>query len=329
MSDSAVEKAITNCRAGVEQAATGTRAIEKAHADLKPIVFRSQPVGLAIAMGDLERQRNTTIRGMLLANAKEAVRLDRRPAAGLAFCQLRETFERPSEWLAFLQMNLAPLQLTKVEALMGEVRFRGALMTCSHPGCDCTVKAPCSHGKPYIVDGSWPDDTAVVPAALVTTAAMDRALEAIKADRNKSNRLIAREIGASEFLVRKARKAIAPAIAVADETARIGQDGRARRAPKRGQGWQVLPPEGQGECDYNPEFEPAFDGMSDAELRQQAHKAQMAEAERLGQEGAFLRAGTKKGEINRARLKEVRRAIRSLKTYYDRLLEIGEIKKGS
>jgi hypothetical protein len=56
-----------------------------------------------------------------------------------------------------------------------------------------------------------------------------RAAEAVKADREKSNRAIAQEIGADEKTVRKARSE-----STADRSAvRAGIDGRTRRMPCR------------------------------------------------------------------------------------------------
>jgi hypothetical protein len=81
---------------------------------------------------------------------------------------------------------------------------------------------------------------------------------------------------------------------------------RNRNNPRR---WQVLPPEGKGECDYDPELEPAFDNYTEAEQRRNAADFQAREAIRLAEEYALLRQGTQPGEIKPAVIKEVRQAI--------------------
>jgi hypothetical protein len=70
--------------------------------------------------------------------------------------------------------------------------------------------------------------------------------------------------------------------------------------------WRVLPPDGHGECDYNPELEPAFADDRPHEFRRSAATYQAAEAIRLAKEYALLRPGTRRDEIKGERLKEVR-----------------------
>jgi hypothetical protein len=72
--------------------------------------------------------------------------------------------------------------------------------------------------------------------------------------------------------------------------------------------WKVLPPEGQGECDYDPETDLAFDDDNPAELRRNAATSQAIEARRLAKDYALLRPGTQREEINTRRLREVKMA---------------------
>lgn len=159
-----------------------------------------------------------------------------------------------------------------------------------------------------------------MPAAPNITA-LNRALAAVTAEPGKSNRLIAKDIGVDKDTVRAARTKLAADSPVDANAARVGADGRTRKPPKRTDGWRVLPSEGAGECDYNPEFEPAYQGMSDAELRRQAATAQVNEATRLAREHAMLRPTTKPEEISQRRIKDAehviaewRRTVARLKT---------------
>jgi hypothetical protein len=70
--------------------------------------------------------------------------------------------------------------------------------------------------------------------------------------------------------------------------------------------WQVLPPEGQGECDYDPETEPAFEDDTPRDFRRNAAVHQEIEAGRLAREYALLRAGTQPEEITQARRRQVK-----------------------
>jgi len=90
---------------------------------------------------------------------------------------------------------------------------------------------------------------------------------------------------------------------------------RLHRKPR----WQVLPPEGQGECDYNPEFGPAFPDDTERALRRNAAICQMREARRLATKYALLRPGTQPNEINATRRREILSAISALNRLYQRL----------
>jgi hypothetical protein len=141
-------------------------------------------------------------------------------------------------------------------------------------------------------------------------SALERAIVAIREHADKSNRLIAKEIGVDEGTVRRARNHSARDSAV---DSRTGMDGRRRRAPKRGKNddrWRVLPPDGEGECDYDPEWEKAFADDSDADLRRNATEWQLAEVKRIAKDFGLLRSGTQPGEITKAVIKEALRCSR-------------------
>lgn len=83
-----------------------------------------------------------------------------------------------------------------------------------------------------------------------------------------------------------------------------GNGALAPQKPRRR--WQVLPPDGKGECDYDPEHQPAFADDRPDEFRRSAATHQAAEALRLAREYALLRPRTRREEINKTRLDEVR-----------------------
>lgn len=87
-------------------------------------------------------------------------------------------------------------------------------MVCT--GCGAEANASCNCGKTY------------VPAAV-------RAAEAVKANPEKSDRAIAKEIGASPTTVGKARE-----LSIGGQLAeRIGLDGKTRQMPKRHRGQRM------------------------------------------------------------------------------------------
>jgi hypothetical protein len=70
--------------------------------------------------------------------------------------------------------------------------------------------------------------------------------------------------------------------------------------------WRVLPEDGAGECDYDPERGKAFEHESDRDARRGAAIWQAAEARRLAKEYALLRPGSRRDEINKDRIKEAK-----------------------
>jgi hypothetical protein len=90
--------------------------------------------------------------------------------------------------------------------------------------------------------------------------------------------------------------------------------------------WRVLPPEGQGECDYDPELEPAFHDDTPDQFRRSAADAQLREATRLAEEFALLQRGTEPHEITarcRRVLPRVRAVIRAWRQLLAKLRSAG------
>jgi hypothetical protein len=88
--------------------------------------------------------------------------------------------------------------------------FYKSIIRLSCSACGAEANASCSCGKPYV-------------------PARERAAEAVAAHPDKSNRVIAEEIGVDEKTVRQARASTADQSAV--EESRTGKDGRTRRLP--------------------------------------------------------------------------------------------------
>jgi hypothetical protein len=91
--------------------------------------------------------------------------------------------------------------------------------------------------------------------------------------------------------------------------------------------WQVLPPEGHGECDYNPEWEKAFPDDTDAMLRRNAASAQLFDIKRMLTRdfGLSRRRGAQSNEINKTWIKKVR----AIKGWAEKLaVEMEQTKKG-
>ena len=91
-----------------------------------------------------------------------------------------------------------------------------------------------------------------------------------------------------------------------------------RKGPKKSR-WQVLPPPGEGECDYNPELDPAFEDEPLWETNRRAFDWQVYEAKRLAKESALFRHGTRPQDITKDRLGKVSQAIKAWKETFLRL----------
>jgi hypothetical protein len=121
--------------------------------------------------------------------------------AALGLARLREFHETTNPavpWADFARRHI-PLARDRVEALIGRMVHRGALLRCT--SCGTTAKCPCGCGVPYLSDHPWANAD-----PLTRESALERAAAAVAAHPEKSNRAIAAEIGVSEPTVRRARR---------------------------------------------------------------------------------------------------------------------------
>jgi hypothetical protein len=163
-----------------------------------------------------------------IVNAERAGRLK---VAGVGLARLREHYEGfdtkdlPADeqsWQAFAAKHL-PLPPERVTELIGLMVHRGAVLRCTK--CGISSKCQCGCGAPYVGDHRFAMRTE--PKA---KTALDRAIAAVTADPEKSNRTIAAEIGVTERTVRRARQQTK----ISDDDAapdaapdrRVGRDGR-------------------------------------------------------------------------------------------------------
>jgi hypothetical protein len=126
---------------------------------------------------------------------------DRPMLAALGLARLREHIEadplsHPEGWAAFARKSL-PLARDRIAALIGQMVHRGGMLRCTN--CGTFAKCACGCGAPYAVDHPW--------AADPKSGALDRAVAAVTAHPERSNRAIAAEIGVSFETVRRARAA--------------------------------------------------------------------------------------------------------------------------
>src|SRR5262245_48628775 len=88
----------------------------------------------------------------------------------------------------------------------------GSLMCCSE--CGATASAACECGVPYVPK-------------------RERAIEAVRANPEKSDRAIAQELGVALRTVQKARGELTTGSQLDEPAKRVGRDGKARRLPVR------------------------------------------------------------------------------------------------
>ena len=166
--------------------------------------------------------------------------------AAAALTRMREHFEDgvfladESSWDAFAAVHI-PLPASRVRELIGRMVQNG-LLRCTR--CSAKAASACACGAPYVGELRWAPPVEIAPVHAPVPApvpALDRALAAIAAHPEKSNRAIAAEIGVAEPTVRRARQQMkvtgehdAPDDA---PVVRVGRDGRSypsRSARQRG-----------------------------------------------------------------------------------------------
>jgi hypothetical protein len=153
--------------------------------------------------------------------------------AALGLARLREFHEATNPavpWADFARRHV-PLARDRVEALIGRMVHRGALLRCVK--CGTQAKAPCACGVPFVSEHPWANADPLTKAT-----ALERAAAAVAAHPEKSNRAIAAEICVGLETVRRARaaaKAAAPDGSVDGSVdRRVGRDGRRRKVPATG-----------------------------------------------------------------------------------------------
>jgi hypothetical protein len=115
-----------------------------------------------------------------------------------------EPFELPIDeqrWETFAAKHV-PLPVELVAELLGRGVFAGGPISCTQ--CGARSKAVCACGAPYLSQHKWivpPEEPVPAPPN-----ALDRAMAAVKAQPEKSNRELAAEIGVGHQTVGRARK---------------------------------------------------------------------------------------------------------------------------
>ena len=168
------------------------------------------------------------------------------PSAGAGLVQLRRRYEDYNavdladdelSWEAFAAKHI-PLPAMRVGELIGRMVHKGGLLRCT--SCNVRLACECGCGVPYVVD--HPGASRALPVAAIpepgkAETALDRAIAAVTASPEKSNRALAAEIGVGDQTVRRARQQMAGAgddgaVDGAVDDGRVGRDGRRRRLPK-------------------------------------------------------------------------------------------------
>ena len=172
----------------------------------------------------------------LIGYIVEAERKGRPLTVGVGLTRLREHYDGynprdlpPDEqtWQAFALKHV-PLPAARVVELIGKVRLHGGMLRCTK--CGTRSKAECGCGAPYVGEHRWAAGMADVPEPAKAETALDRAMAAIAASPEKSNRAIAAEIGVGLETVRRARQKLTDAGGDGSPDGspemRVGRDGR-------------------------------------------------------------------------------------------------------
>ena len=162
--------------------------------------------------------------------------------AALGIAVLRERYEGlnlsnlPADidtWAKFTAKHV-PLPSTRIAELIGKMVHRSGALQCT--SCGEQTRCPCGCGTPYVSEHRWAT-TGKSDDGQPIVSALDRAKIAIAAGPEKSDRVIATEIGVSNQTVGRARQLTKDirsdvTVDVAVEK-RIGRDGRRRRRPTK------------------------------------------------------------------------------------------------
>ena len=293
-------------------AADGEMILGRAHEDIRVKSKKSTKPSTESPPKTIE-----TALGELIANILAAEQAGRAISAGIGLIELRKRLERGADelfWRAFVAETF-PFSFDRAQQLIGRLLYRKGVMHCT--SCGRQAVCECGCGAPYISAQPFAATTLPAPVASGPLTAVQRAIEAIKAAPEKSNRAIAQALGIGETTVRRAREEHgAPNGAVATN-ARTGSDGHARVLPRKADDrWKPYRADGDTDCDINPEFDKAFADETDRELRRNAANFQLNDIERmLRKDFALTRLGTQPDEIT----KTIRKRVRSIKTWVQAL----------
>jgi hypothetical protein len=149
-----------------------------------------------------------------VAHIAESARRKRWATAGLELVELRKWYEASAPeafaadertWTDFASKRLPSIEPADVQRFMGAVLYRGSAMQCSACGAQAVCRCGC--GAPYVIEHPW---AAPAPPPV---SALDRAVAAIQATPEKSDRAIAGEIGVGHQTVGRARRRMQTAAA--------------------------------------------------------------------------------------------------------------------
>jgi hypothetical protein len=171
-------------------------------------------------------------------------------AAAMGLAVLRRRYEEldredlPTDqrtWADFVEKHLQSLvPAERVNDLLGRMLHRNSMLRCVK--CGAEARCECSCGRPYVGENQgWAMGVQPTPISEPAKAptALDRALAAIEADPDRSDRAIAAEIGVDHKTVAKARKSLEDQEIDEMEAdspddspvGRVGRDGRRRKLP--------------------------------------------------------------------------------------------------
>lgn len=190
----------------------------------------------------------------LIANILEYERAGRRVSAGAGLVRLREHYdaldraglpddEQTWEAYAAKHVRLAP---ERVSELAGKMVHHGGMLRCTK--CGTGSQSYCGCGRPYVSEHRWGMSVEAMlveasPERANEPSALDRAIAAVEAHPEKSNRALAAEIGCDDKTIAKARRAMEESAPDSAPATRVGRDGRSYPATTRKPSFQLPDPD--------------------------------------------------------------------------------------
>jgi hypothetical protein len=152
---------------------------------------------------------------LIIQAVNEFERCGRLIAAGLGLVKLRERYDTwwrddlpPDErtWRAYTAKHMR-FGADRADFLLGRMTRIGGKMRCTR--CGTESGCPCACGAAYVPTHRWARAAGPAEVAAPEPTALARAMAAIAAHPERSNRAIAKEIGLSEPTLRRARQKLA------------------------------------------------------------------------------------------------------------------------